>query len=710
MLLGSAVIVTALFVWLVAGGAHAIAEGPGDPVALNTLPVPTPPNEGDFVRDRPSAVKLGKALFWDMQAGSDGRTACATCHYNAGADSRATNQVNPNGGAFTLKGPNGTLGAGDFPLHRLSDVTNRASAVTSDTNNVVGSQGVVASRFTAVTPGDPGEVRAFGPDPIFSLGGTPVRQTTNRNSPSVINAVFSARSFWDGRAQSTFNGVSPFGSRDTAARVGHVNAAGGVDQVAVSLTNSALASQAVAPPGNSVEMSAEGRTLSDVGHKLLSLKPLAEQAVSGSDSVLGPDADPSGRGLTTSYRALIQQAFTPDWWSSDATLTANGRRFSLMEFNFPLFWGLAIQAYEATLVSDATPADRFFAGDNSALSASAQAGLDVFRGPGRCSTCHLGADLSDATVANVAAVGLTTTDSGLPVDTGFLNIGVRPTASDPGLGGVDPFGNPLSEARRAGATNDNVSGSFKVPQLRNVALTAPYFHNGGQMTLRQVVDFYSRNGDFANPQQSATLGTITLTETQKNDLVAFLQSLTDPRVASASAPFDHPQLFVPDGEQTGAGGAVRTDATGQALDCFLQVPATGAAGGAALPQFPAFTRPCVTPPALPGGAGTPGPAPATGAVAAPASAAPAATGRAQVKATKARRATRCVVPRLSGHTLTGAKRMLRHAHCGLGRVTRAASYGRRLVVRRQVPSARSRHKAGTRVRLTLRPVAPKRKR
>jgi cytochrome c peroxidase len=377
-------------------------------------------------------------------------------------------------------------------------------------------------RASAVTPGDPQEARTFGPDPIFSLGGTPVRQTTNRNSPSVINAVFSARSFWDGRAQSTFNGVSPFGSRDTAARVGHVNASGGVDQVAVSLTNSALASQAVAPPGNSVEMSADGRTLSDVGHKLLSLKPLAEQAVSGSDSVLGPDADPSGRGLTTSYRALIQEAFTPDWWSSDATLTANGRRFSLMEFNFPLFWGLAIQAYEATLVSDGTPADRFFAGDNSALSASAQAGLDVFRGPGRCSTCHLGADLSDATVANVAAVGLTTTDSGLPVDTGFLNIGVRPTASDPGLGGLDPFGNPLSEARRAGATNDNVSGSFKVPQLRNVALTAPYFHNGGQMTLRQVVDFYSRNGDFANPQQSATLGTITLTETQKNDLVAFL--------------------------------------------------------------------------------------------------------------------------------------------------------------------------------------------
>jgi hypothetical protein len=210
-------------------------------------------------------------------------------------------------------------------------------------------------------------------------------------------------------------------------------------------------------------------------------------------------------------------------------------------------------------------------------------------------------------VANVAAVGETTTDNGVPVDTGFLNLGVRPTASDQGLGGLDPFGNPLSTVRlRNGGTNDDVGGAFKVPSLRNAALTAPYFHNGGQLTLRQVVDFYNRQGDFANPQQSSVLGNLGLTETQKNDLVAFLESLTDPRVASASAPFDHPQLFVPSGVQT-ANGTVRRDRSGQALDCFLQVPATGAAGGAPLPQFPSFTGPCVTPPALPGGAGTPAP-------------------------------------------------------------------------------------------------------
>jgi hypothetical protein len=388
-----------------------------------------------------------------------------------------------------------------------------------------------------------------------------------------------------------------------------------------------------------------------------------------------------------------------------------------MEFNFPLFWGLAIQAYESTLVSDQTPADRFMAGDTTAISAAAQDGLDVFRTAGRCSTCHLGADLSDATVANVASIGETTTDNGFPVDTGFLNIGVRPTASDQGLGGTDPFGNPLSTVRQTGrGGNDDVGGAFKVPSLRNVALTAPYFHNGGQLTLRQVVDFYNRKGDFANPEQSAVLGTLGLTEAQKNDLVAFLQSLTDPRVANASAPFDHPELFVPSGVQT-ADGKVRRDLAGQPLDCFLQVPATGAAGGAPLPQFPSVTGPCVTPPALPGGAGTPAPdgpsAPATAATpSAPASAgtaarAPSAAAKTQVKAANARRVTRCVVPRLTGHTLAGAKRMLERAHCGLGHVTRAAPRGRRLVVRAQSPKALSRQKAGARVRVTLRPAATK---
>jgi hypothetical protein len=80
-----------------------------------------------------------------------------------------------------------------------------------------------------------------------------------------------------------------------------------------------------------------------------------------------------------------------------------------------------------------------------------------------------------------------------------------------------------------------------------------------------------------------------------------------------------------------------------------------------------------------------------------------------VKGTTVRH-TPCVVPRVTGHTLTGAKRLLKQHHCGLGlgHITRAAAHGRRMVVRGQVPKAHSRHRAGPRVRLTLRPVRSRR--
>src|SRR4051812_2055228 len=56
------------------------------PTSLKTVTVPEPPNLGDFVQDRAAAIRLGKALFWDVQASSDSMTACASCHFHAGAD------------------------------------------------------------------------------------------------------------------------------------------------------------------------------------------------------------------------------------------------------------------------------------------------------------------------------------------------------------------------------------------------------------------------------------------------------------------------------------------------------------------------------------------------------------------------------------------------------------------------------------------------
>src|SRR5438128_464376 len=105
-----------LFVCLVARGATATLPPPdaiNPPAPLRTVPVPEPDQLDQFIADRAAAIRLGKALFWDMQVGSDGIQACGSCHFHAGADSRTKNQLNPdlngNDPAFALPGgPNYT--------------------------------------------------------------------------------------------------------------------------------------------------------------------------------------------------------------------------------------------------------------------------------------------------------------------------------------------------------------------------------------------------------------------------------------------------------------------------------------------------------------------------------------------------------------------------------------------------------------------------
>jgi hypothetical protein len=141
-------------------------------------------------------------------------------------------------------------------------------------------------------------------------------------------------------------------------------------------------------------------------------------------------------------------------------------------------------------------------------------------------------------------------------------------------------------------------GSFKAPQLRNVEFTGPYFHNGGKLTLRQVVDFYTRGGDF--PISNAAHRDFNLvnmnieiqsnlSETEKVALVDFLLELTDERNRFAAAPFDHPEVIIPvDGlapDNTAGRGALLASAL------FQDVPATGAAGQAtAEPSFMNLTK------------------------------------------------------------------------------------------------------------------------
>src|SRR5438128_9802503 len=507
------------------------------PGALSTVPVPKPDLTG-FVRDEAAAVALGKALFWDMQLGSDGIQSCGACHFHGGADNRLKNQVNPGtqhaATTFEVAKPNATLTAANFPLHKLANPDDRLSAVLFDADDVISSQSVTLAKFHDLTPGQAEENCTVTPDPIFNVGGVNVRRVQPRNTPTMINAIFTFRNFWDGRANAIFNGVDAFGPRNPNARVLQVQADGSVVPVSVAIFPASLASLAAAVPASNFALACTGRTLNKFGKKMLSLTPLAKQWVDPTDSVLGPLAKsrttPGARGLTQSYVTLVQTAFDPKWWNSDKVVTFPGgvrtisaptgaplttSEFTVMEQNFALFFGLAVQLYEATLVSDDSLFDRVQLA-RATLTPAQQDGLTTFAGSCSGIQCHSGPTFTSASTDNFGAdvnpIEQRETAAGANAfhDGGFFNIGVRPTAEDLGVGGSTPAGVPLSFARRdflglaipAIAAIQNplpvigpanvlaVDGSFKAPSLRNLELTGPYMHNGGMLTLKQVVEFY----------------------------------------------------------------------------------------------------------------------------------------------------------------------------------------------------------------------------
>jgi cytochrome c peroxidase len=624
---------------------------------LATVPIPRPGNLREFLnpgaRARQALVVLGKSLFWDMQVGSDGQ-ACASCHFHAGADNRTKNQLSPGlnntdpmlAGVFDPTatgggGPNYELTTEDYPFYRLLVPDERnfeERVVLFESDDVVSSQGVFRAEFAGLS-GTFADLGSELADDVFQVGGVNVRRVEPRNTPTMINAVFNFANFWDGRAHNLFNGVSVIGPLDEAARI-HVWTPEGLEERALLIPNSSLASQAVGPPLSGEEMSFLGRSLSDVGRKLLALRPLGLQLVHPRDSVLGELArtrlartgEVTGNpGLDTTYRALIQAAFRPIYWAASDDIEG----YAQIEANFSLFFGLAIQAYESTLVSDRSPFDAFMAGDDNALEPEELRGLLAFIrrqdstdpiftadiGVGNCVACHAGPEFTEASFSGLMEDGelelleaeempeleqgeLFVGEETAYLDVGFSNIGVRPTPEDLGRGG-SANGYPLSYTRQAllglefapelpecggpeqEACPENervaVDGAFKVPGLRNVALTGPYFHNGGEATLEDVVEFYDRRGNYGDDNIAdleRNMARITLLESDEDPLVEFLEALTDPRVAWERAPFDHPQLFVPNGH-AGDHTIVECSAGLSACDDVLEVPPIGRFGRAA---------------------------------------------------------------------------------------------------------------------------------
>ena len=354
------------------------------------------PDLAEFVTDVDEAVALGKALFWDMQLGSDfgskaadGKllgTACASCHYRFGADARDRNSYTIAYQAWDKffegrpmvqrpaedkPGPSEPFAQRSLPYTPDGEKTLERRDFSEWglgllQHEAVGSQGIQKRLF-----------RGFGQDgselfaPIgkpdwgylahnmFGVGDAVTRQVTRRNSPSVINSVFHDRQFHDARAESTFNGFSIFGDFDKRMilKKAMLDSDGKLlsyHPVSVALVNASLASQAVGPVVNDVEMSFAGRTFHDIATRLLYAQPLASQITDTSDSLLlryvrqeiiqKPDEaaccttlaglyDPSRPGSKLTYRDWIKKAFRKEWWENSKPLSQDQALVDRLEYS-----------------------------------------------------------------------------------------------------------------------------------------------------------------------------------------------------------------------------------------------------------------------------------------------------------------------------------------------------------------------------------------
>jgi cytochrome c peroxidase len=162
---------------------------------------------------------------------------------------------------------------------------------------------------------------------------------------------------------------------------------------------------------------------------------------------------------------------------------------------------MALASFERTLVSADSPFDRYmYGGEKTAMSPEALRGLSVFtdKKRGNCSTCHL--------------IGETYS---LFTDEKFHNLGA----------GVDKKGELTDLGRYEQTKIEADKGSFRTPDLRNVAKTAPYMHDGSLKTLKDVVDFYDGGGT-SNAYLDKEIKELKLSEREREDLVSFLESLT----------------------------------------------------------------------------------------------------------------------------------------------------------------------------------------
>ena len=189
----------------------------------------------------------------------------------------------------------------------------------------------------------------------------------------------------------------------------------------------------------------------------------------------------------------------------------------------------ALASYITKLDASHAPFDDFVAGDNDAISSSAQRGLQFFIGDGGCLRCHFGPWFSDGAFHSV---GIGPLDGGALKDAGRADAIEKLQSAQFTAGSEhsdDPNGIRATISKHIAKRREDW-GSFRTPSLRNVAKTQPYMHAGQLATLEDVVEHYSTLENFvsADHHRETILEPLNLSEQQKLDLVAFLESLTAP--------------------------------------------------------------------------------------------------------------------------------------------------------------------------------------
>lgn len=161
----------------------------------------------------------------------------------------------------------------------------------------------------------------------------------------------------------------------------------------------------------------------------------------------------------------------------------------------------ALASFQRVLLSGNSPVDRFHGGEFGALTTQERQGLWIFESRGRCWKCHSGPNMTDESFHNT---------------------------------GVSWGQEPLDLGRFDVTQQEKDRGRFHTPTLRNVALTAPYMHDGSLQTLKEVVAYYSRGGN-ANPHLDPAMQPLNLSDADQAALVAFLQALTGSDLQGAPA-------------------------------------------------------------------------------------------------------------------------------------------------------------------------------